>query len=131
MEAVQDEIVQANQVNESQEDSSYGTGGGAPIAEEVTDTVAYAESKAEEVGTETYYTAKVNSDGYLLLSDGTVTPYKPQYDGDTDHLTGAVRRPGQQRGSGAGQPAGALPGRGGGTAAAGGGGGYLRTHRPE
>ena len=91
VEAVQDEIVQANQVNESQEDSSYGTGGGAPIAEEVTDTVAYAESKAEEVGTETYYTGKVSSDGYLLLSDGTVTPYKPQYDGDTDHLTGAVR----------------------------------------
>ena len=53
--------------------------------------MAYAESKAEEVGTETYYTGKVNSDGYLLLSDGTVTPYKPQYDGDTDHLTGAVR----------------------------------------
>ena len=91
VEAVQDEIVQASQVNESQEDSSYGTGGGAPIAEEVTDTVAYAESKAEEVGTETYYTGKVSSDGYLLLSDGTVTPYKPQYDGDTDHLTGAVR----------------------------------------
>lgn len=91
VEAVKDEIVQASEINESQEDSSYGSSGGAPIAEEVTDTVAYADSKSEEVGTETYYTAKVNGDGYLLLSDGTVTPYKPEYDGDTDHVTGAVR----------------------------------------
>lgn len=72
--AVKDKIVQANEVVESQEDSGYGTGGGAPIAEEVTDTVSYAESSAEETGAEVYYTAQVSEDGYLLLSDGTKTP---------------------------------------------------------
>ena len=89
--AVKDKIVQANEVVESQEDSGYGTGGGAPIAEEVTDTVGYAESSAEETGTEVYYTAQVSEDGYLLLSDGTKTPYRPQYAEGTDHITGAVR----------------------------------------
>ena len=89
--AVKDKIVQANEVVESQEDSGYGTGGGAPIAEEVTDTVSYAESSAEETGAEVYYTAQVSEDGYLLLSDGTKTPYRPQYAEGTDHITGAVR----------------------------------------
>ena len=89
--AVKDKIVQANEVVESQEDSGYGTGGGAPIAEEVTDTVSYAESSAEETGAEIYYTAQVSEDGYLLLSDGTKTPYRPQYAEGTDHITGAVR----------------------------------------
>ena len=89
--AVKDKIVQANEVVESQEDSGYGTGGGAPIAEEVTDTVSYAESSAEETGAEVYYTAQVSEDGYLLLSDGTKTPYRPQYAEGTDHITSAVR----------------------------------------
>ena len=89
--AVKDKIVQANEVVESQEDSGYGTGGGAPIAEEVTDTVSYAESSAEETGAEVYYTAQVSEDGYLLLSDGTKTLYRPQYEEGTDHITGAVR----------------------------------------
>ena len=38
-----DARVQASEVNEKKEDSSAGNGGGAPIAEEVRDTVAYAD----------------------------------------------------------------------------------------
>ena len=48
--AVKDKIVQASQVNEKKEDSGASSGGSAPIAEEVTDTVAYAESSRESVG---------------------------------------------------------------------------------
>ena len=42
VEAVKEKIVQASEVNEKKEDSSAGNGGGAPIAEEVRDTVTYA-----------------------------------------------------------------------------------------
>ena len=89
IEAVEDKIVQANQINESQEDSSYGSSGGAPIAEEVTDTVPFAESATEEQPGETVYTASLSEDGHLLLTDGRVTPYRPVY--ENDKLVGAVR----------------------------------------
>ena len=76
--AVKDKIVQANEVVESQEDSGYGTGGGAPIAEEVTDTVSYAESSAEETGAEVYYTAQVSEDGYPAAQRRHKDPLPPR-----------------------------------------------------
>lgn len=91
--AVKDKIVQASQVNEKKEDSGASGGGSAPIAEEVTDTVAYAESSREETGSGTTYTAKLSSAGYLLLNDGTETGYLPVYDEATGALTGAIRDP--------------------------------------
>lgn len=90
--AVKDKIVQASQVNEKKEDSGASSGGSAPIAEEVTDTVAYAESSRESVGSSgKTYTAKLSDSGHLLLSDGTVTNYLPVYDETTKALTGAIR----------------------------------------
>lgn len=97
--AVKDKIVQSSQVNESQEDSAYGDGGGAPIAEEITDTVAYAESSAKEIGTKTTYTASLSSDGHLMLSDGSVSRYKPVYADGTQELTGAIRDSGTRTAS--------------------------------
>lgn len=97
--AVKDKIVQSSQVNESQEDSAYGDGGGAPIAEEITDTVTYAESSAKEIGTKTTYTASLSSDGHLMLSDGSVSRYKPVYADGTQELTGAIRDSGTRSAS--------------------------------
>ena len=97
--AVKDKIVQSTQVNESQEDSAFGDGGGAPIAEEITDTVTYAESSAKEIGTKTTYTATLNSDGYLMMSDGSVSRYKPTYKDGTQELTGAIRDSGARTAS--------------------------------
>lgn len=89
--AVKDKIVQASQINESAEDSAVNTAGSAPIANEVTDTVQYAESATESTGTTTTYTAKLSSSGYLLLQDGTETPYLPVYKDGTQELIGAKR----------------------------------------
>lgn len=97
--AVKDKIVQSSEVVESQEDSAYGEGGGAPIAEEITDTVTYAESSAKEVGTKTTYTATLSSDGHLMLTDGSVSRYKPVYKDDTQELTGAIRDSGARTAS--------------------------------
>ena len=89
--AVKEKIVQASQVNESAEDSASKNAGAAPIAEEVTDTVTYAESAKTETGKTTTYTAKLSSSGHLLLSDGTETPYLPVYKAGTKDLAGAKR----------------------------------------
>lgn len=89
--AVQKKIVQASQVNESAEDSATKNAGAAPIAEEVTDTVTYAESDKTETGKSTTYTAKLSSSGHLLLTDGTETPYLPVYQDGTKDLIGAKR----------------------------------------
>ena len=89
--AVKEKIVQASQVNESAEDSGVSNAGSAPIANEVTDTVTYADSARTEVGSKTTYTAKLSSSGHLLLSDGTETPYLPVYKDGTKDLIGATR----------------------------------------
>lgn len=89
--AVKEKIVQASQINESAEDSATKNAGSAPIAEEVTDTVTYAESAKTETGKTTTYTAKLSSSGHLLLSDGTETPYLPVYKDGTKDLIGAKR----------------------------------------
>ena len=89
--AVKEKIVQASQVNESAEDSAVSNAGAAPIVEEVTDTVTYAESAKTETGKTTTYTAKLSSSGHLLLSDGTETPYLPVYKDGTKDLAGAKR----------------------------------------
>ena len=91
MEAVKDKIVQSSQINESAEDSAVNTAGAAPIAEEVTDTVQYAESSKEEKGRTTTYTAKLSSSGHLMLSNGSESPYLPVYKDGTQELTGAKR----------------------------------------
>lgn len=89
--AVKEKIVQASQVNESAEDSGVSNAGSAPIVNEVTDTVTYADSAKTETGSRTSYTAKLSSSGHLLLADGTETPYLPVYQDGTRDLIGAVR----------------------------------------
>ena len=89
--AVKEKIVQASQVNESAEDSGISNAGSAPIVNEVTDTVTYADSAKTETGSKTSYTAKLSSSGHLLLADGTETPYLPVYQDGTKDLIGAVR----------------------------------------
>ena len=91
--AVKDKIMQSSQVNESAEDSAVNTAGVAPIAEEVTDTVQYADSAKEEKGRTTVYTAKLSSSGHLLFTDGSESPYLPVYKDGTQELTGAQRDP--------------------------------------
>lgn len=89
--AVKEKIVQASQVNESAEDSGVSNAGSAPIVNEVTDTVTYADSARTETGSRTSYTAKLSSSGHLLLADGTETPYLPVYQDGTKDLIGAMR----------------------------------------
>ena len=89
--AVKEKIVQASQVNESAEDSGVSNAGSAPIVNEVTDTVTYADSAKTETGSRTCYTAKLSSSGHLLLADGTETPYLPVYQDGTKDLIGAMR----------------------------------------
>lgn len=91
VDAVKDKIMQSSQVNESAEDSAVNTAGAAPIAEEVTDTVQYAESAKEEKSRTTVYTAKLSSSGHLLFNDGQESPYLPVYKDGTQELTGATR----------------------------------------
>ncbi len=79
VEAVKEKIKQSSEVNESTEDAGFVTGGAAPIEDEVTDTVAYAESTQVETGRQTVYTPNLEN-GCLKLQDGTVTPYRPEYD---------------------------------------------------
>ena len=74
--AVKEKIVQASQVNESAEDSGVSNAGSAPIVNEVTDTVTYADSAKTETGSKTSYTAKLSSCGHLLLADGTDFAWK-------------------------------------------------------
>ena len=74
--AVKEKIVQASQVNESAEDSGVSNAGSAPIVNEVTDTVTYADSAKTETGSRTSYTAKLSSSGHLLLADGTDFAWK-------------------------------------------------------
>ena len=88
IDAVKDKIMQADQVNESTEDSAVSA---APIADEVVDTVQYAESSKEEKGRTTVYTAKLSSSGHLLFTDGTESPYLPVYKDGTQELIGAKR----------------------------------------
>ena len=89
--AVKEKIVQASQVNESAEDSGVSNAGSAPIVNEVTDTVTYADSAKTETGSRTSYTAKLSSSGHLLLADGTETSYLPVYQDGTKDLIGAMR----------------------------------------
>lgn len=91
VDAVKDKILQSSQVNESAEDSAVNTAGSAPIADEVTDTVQYAESSKEEKGRVTTYTAKLSSSGHLLLSNGSESPYLPIYKDGSKELAGAKR----------------------------------------
>lgn len=91
VDAVKDKIMQSSQVNESAEDSAVNTAGSAPIAEEVTDTVQYAESAKEEKSRTTVYTAKLSSSGHLLFNDGQESLYLPVYKDGTQELTGATR----------------------------------------
>jgi len=91
VEAVKKKIVQSSQVNEKAEDSASSNGGGAPIAEEVKDTVAFAESAKVEIGTEVTYTPKLGSNGHIMLKDGKESGYLPVYENGTKNLTGAVR----------------------------------------
>ena len=91
VQAVKEKIVQASQVNESAEDSGVSNAGSAPIVNEVTDTVTYADSARTETGSRTSYTAKLSSSGHLLLADGTETPYLPVYQDGTKDLIGAMR----------------------------------------
>ena len=91
VQAVKEKIVQASQVNESAEDSGVSNAGSAPIVNEVTDTVTYADSARTETGSKTSYTAKLSSSGHLLLADGTETPYLPVYQDGTKDLIGAMR----------------------------------------
>ena len=88
VEAVKDKIVQATEVVESQEDSSYG--GGSAVVEEIVDTVTYADSSKEETSRVTVYTAQLSSDGHLLFTDGSTSTYLPVYDAN-NQLTGARR----------------------------------------
>ena len=66
--AVKEKIVQASQVNESAEDSGVSNAGSAPIVNEVTDTVTYADSAKTETGSKTSYTAKLSSSCLLYTS---------------------------------------------------------------
>ena len=88
VEAVKDKIVQSSEVVESQEDSSYS---GSVVQEEITDTVAYAESSQKEISRVTVYTAKLSSDGHLMMKDGSTSAYLPVYDSNTKDLVGAKR----------------------------------------
>lgn len=88
VEAVKDKIVQSSDVVESQEDSSYS---GSVVQEEITDTVAYAESSQKEISRVTVYTAKLSSDGHLMMKDGSTSAYLPVYDTNTKDLVGAKR----------------------------------------
>lgn len=88
VEAVKDKIVQSSEVVESQEDSSYS---GSVVQEEITDTVAYAESSQKEISRVTVYTAKLSSDGHLMMQDGSTSVYLPVYDTNTKDLVGAKR----------------------------------------
>ena len=86
--AVKEKIVQAADVVESQEDTGSSA---APIANEVTDTVPFAEPGKTETGKRVTYTPQLSADGYLLMNDGTVSPYRPVYDETTKALKGATR----------------------------------------
>lgn len=88
VEEVKDKVVQSNEVVESQEDNAYGDD--SVIVEELQDTVSYADSKTETVAGPTLTKAKTDSNGFMVLADGTVTDYKPVYD-SAGNLSAAQR----------------------------------------
>ena len=74
--AVKEKIVQASQVSESAEDSNYGNAN--VVAEQLKDTVRYAESNVSEESGQSYFDGKVDGNGYLTIG-GKSSPYKPVY----------------------------------------------------
>ena len=74
--AVKEKIVQASQVTESAEDSNYGNAN--VVAEQLKDTVRYAESSVSDESGTSYFDGKVNGNGYLTIG-GKSSPYKPVY----------------------------------------------------
>lgn len=88
VEEVKDKVVQSNEVVESQEDNAYGND--TVVVEELQDTVSYADSKTETVAGPSLTKAKTDSNGFMVLSDGTVTDYKPVYDSN-GNLSAAQR----------------------------------------
>ena len=88
VEEVKDKVVQSDQVVESQEDNAFGND--SVIVEELQDTVSYADSKTETVAGPTLTKAKTDSNGFMVLADGTVTDYKPVYD-SAGNLSAAQR----------------------------------------
>lgn len=92
--AVKEKIVQASQVVESKEDNSFGNT--TPVKEELTNTAEAVESSktAITVDRALYIGAKLQ-DGYMVLTDGTVTDYQPVYATVLEHqaIVGAKRVP--------------------------------------
>ena len=74
--AVKEKIVQASQVTESAEDSNYGNAN--VVAEQLKDTVRYAESSVSDESGTSYFDGKVDGNGYLTIG-GKSSPYKPVY----------------------------------------------------
>lgn len=94
IEKIEEEIVQADEVVESEEDNSYGNTGsvGAGSSAAPTDTVTYAESASVElpVTAEVYTGAKTDSQGYVYYTSGAVSPYKPQMSSDGSYIVSLV-----------------------------------------
>ena len=90
IEKVEEEIVQADEVNEAEEDNSYGGGGSAGAGGgTLSDTVAYAESSSTTVPVMAQAYAKsgnVNGEGYVYYSDGSVSPYKAVMDSSNTYI---------------------------------------------
>ncbi len=74
--AVKEKIVQASQVTESAEDSNYGNAN--VVAEQLKDTVRYAESSVSDESGASYFDGKLDGNGYLTIG-GKSSPYKPVY----------------------------------------------------
>ena len=84
IEKIEEEIVQADEVNEAAEDNSYGNAGSVGAgsgsgATTTTDTVSYADPSKTEIPVVAQVYAlsgNVNEAGYVYYADGTVSPYK-------------------------------------------------------
>ena len=85
--AVKEKIVQASQVTESAEDSNYGNAN--VVAEQLKDTVRYAESSVSDESGTSYFDGKVDGNGYLTIG-GKSSPYKPVY--QDGKIVGAKKR---------------------------------------
>lgn len=83
-EAIKDEIVKSDEVNESTEDQEYGNTGspGGGTSTPLQDTVQYApsSSKVVDVTARAYPASGVPSGGYVPFADGTPSPYKAVLD---------------------------------------------------
>ena len=75
-EAVKEKIVQASQVSEAAEDSNYGNAN--VVAEQLKDTVRYAESSVSDESGSSYFEGQLDGNGYLKIG-GKSSPYKPVY----------------------------------------------------